>query len=138
MSTLKRARRQNPVSDTRLQEVLNRLDAPGSENLTYDSETSGLDWRYNHVVGHVVTFGPDPRDSYYLAVRHGGGGNIGGHRGPGTPTGWAGELHPAEKLLLPKLFRSGRRITGHNLAFDLKFAYRLAGVQAFEPQFEDT
>lgn len=120
--------------DTRLQEVLNRLD---SEKLRcYDSETSGLDWRKNHVVGHVLTFSPDPRDSYYLPVRHAGGGNIGGHEGPQDAHGWDGKLHPAEELLIRKLDQQGTTLFGHHMNFDLKFMWRL-GFR-FEMRVEDT
>lgn len=141
MTTLKQARRAaNRANrmDDRLQAVLNRLDDPTQRNLAYDTETSGLDWRVNAVVGHVVTFGPRPDDSYYLPFRHGGGGNIGGHAGLSTATGWGGSLAPGEKALTDRVFAPGRRIVGHHLAFDLKFAFRLCGTQAFEPQFEDT
>jgi len=124
--------------DDRLQVVLNRLADPTQKELAYDTETSGLDWRVNHVVGHVVTFGPRPDASYYVPFRHGGGGNVGGHAGPQTATGWDGKLAPGEQALLDGVFKPGRRIVGHHLNFDLKFVYRLIGTQAFEPQFEDT
>lgn len=133
-----RKARQTGRLDSVLQEVLNRLDSPTSNELAYDSEGSGLDWRHNHVVGHVVTFGPAPADSYYVPFRHGGGGNVGGHAGPQSSTGWDGKLAPGEKELLDRIFRPGRRIVGHNLAFDLKFVFRLIGTRAFVPQFEDT
>lgn len=133
---MKRRAQQNQA-DQRLQVVLNRLD-DHTGMLAYDSETSGLDWRVQHVVGHVVTFGPKPDDSYYVPVRHGGGGNVGNAAGPQTKDGWDGSLTPGEKALLDRVFRPGRRIVGHNLAFDLKFVFRLIGTQAFEPQFEDT
>src|SRR5580693_5202387 len=132
---LKRVNRQ--TSDDRLQAVLNRLDQHAGQ-LVYDSETSGLDWRRNHIVGHVVTFGPRADDSCYVPFRHGGGGNIGGHAGPQQTTGWDGELAPGEDELLKRVFRRSRLVVGHNLGFDLKFVYRLIGVQAFDPGFEDT
>lgn len=133
------ARSRANQADDRLQTVLNRLDDPTQRNLAYDTETSGLDWRHNHVVGHVITFGPNPVDSYYVPFRHGGGGNVGGHAGPSLATGWDGTLAPGERELTDRIFGwPGRRIVGHNLSFDLKFAFRLIGTQAFEPQFEDT
>ena len=122
--------------EDKLQTVLNRLDSH-SGGLVYDCETSGLDWRFNHVCGHVISFGPLPSDSYYIPVRHAAGGNVGG-KGPVTATGWDGKLARGEKELLSRIFRKGRQITGHNVSFDAKFAYRLIGVQAFEPQFFDT
>lgn len=131
-------RKKRLLIDDKLQEVLNRLNGPNLEELAYDAETSGLDWRVHHVVGHVVTFGPRPDDSYYLPFRHAGGGNVGGHAGPQTKDGWDGKLAPGEKELMVGVFRTGQRIVGHNLAFDLKFGYRLIGTQAFTPQFEDT
>lgn len=135
---LKRAGRSRANwANDQLQVVLNRLKQHAGE-LAYDSETSGLDWRVNHVVGHVITFSPDPRDSYYVPFRHAGGGNVGGHAGPRTATGWDETLAPREQELLDQVFRPGRKIIGHHLNFDLKFIYRLIGVSAFEPQFEDT
>lgn len=133
---MKRRAQQNQA-DQRLQVVLNRLYEHAG-GLAYDSETSGLDWRTNHIVGHVVTFGPSPLDSYYIPFRHAGGGNIGARAGVPTATGWDGTLAPGERELLNWVFRPGRRIVGHNLAFDLKFVFRLVGTQAFEPQFEDS
>ena len=126
------------LADQTLQTVLNRLDDHGLNELTYDSETSGLDWRYNHVVGHVITFSPDPRDSYYIPFRHLGRANVGGRNGPTTKDGWDEEAAPGERALLMKIFRPRRKIIGHHLSLDLKFVFRLIGNLAFEPQFEDT
>lgn len=123
--------------EDRLQVVMNRLDEH-SGDIVYDCETSGLRWQRNHICGHVLSFGPKPADSFYLPVRHAGGGNVGGHVGPPDAEGWDGKLAKWEKPLLDKLFRQGRVIGGHNLSFDAKFVFRLIGTQAFEPQFWDT
>lgn len=127
-------KKRNPSPDDRVQEVLNRLAA--AKEVVYDSETSGLNWKTQHIVGHVFTLGPRPADSYYLPVRHAAGGNIGEAKGPFTATGWDGKLHPIEKQLLPRFDRPDLLVTGHNLAFDAKFLSRL-GFQ-FRPRFEDT
>lgn len=42
--------------------------------LAYDTEGSGLDWKRNQAVGYVIT--PDRNNSWYIPVRHGGGGNL--------------------------------------------------------------
>jgi DNA polymerase-1 len=118
----------------KLEIVLKRLDA--EKDRCYDCETSGLDWRYNHIVGHVLSFGPDPKDSYYLPFRHAGTGNIGGVPGPEDPHGWDGKLHPGEVELIKKLDKPGTTLFGHNLAFDLKFLYRWG--YRFHPRNEDT
>lgn len=127
------------LADTKLQEVLNRLNSGKFREFALDTETSGLDWRYNHIVGYVFTFGPRPDESFYLPFRHGGGGNIGGHVGPSTPTGWKrGVLAPGEKELLKAALKPEFRYVGHNLAFDLKFMYGVAEDATFIPQYEDT
>lgn len=133
----KRDQERHTEAFRKLEIVMNRLDDPKSKQIVYDSETSGLDWRHNHVVGHVLTFGPRPTDSYYLPFRHLGGGNI----LPDVPqeaTGWDGVGDGIETQLLGKLDRPGRTVVGHNLAFDLKFLWRLKGTPGFKARFEDT
>lgn len=44
-----------------------------TKELTYDTETSGVDWKRNSVVGYVIT---DSQFNGYIPVRHGGGGNL--------------------------------------------------------------
>lgn len=123
-----------------LETVIKRLDA--SREICYDAETSGLDWKRNHTVGHVITFGPHPDDSHYLPFRHAAGGNLFGLIGPQTKDGWfdvtgcRGGIHPAERKLI-KALSQVPLIFGHNLAFDLKFLSQLP-FDMRRPRFEDT
>jgi len=113
-------------------EVLERVKS--APCLIYDTETSGLDWRKNHAVGYVIK--PVGHPSFYLPVRHHGGGNIPGCRIPATEDGWRGDLHPFE-IELAKVARDlPARIVGHFLDFDLKFSYR-HGIEFYGP-LEDT
>lgn len=117
-----------------LEEVFNRLRS--AKELVYDCETSGLSWQRNHVVGHVLTFGPAPQDTYYLPVRHQPGGNIEGAFVPQESEGWDGSLHPIEPDLIKAIDRPDLHVVGHNLSFDLKFLFRL-GLR-FLSTYEDT
>lgn len=119
----------------RLQELLQRLKV--AKEVCYDAETSGLDWRVNHICGHVLAFGPSPNDSFYVPVRHRLSGNISYLPGPSEATNWDGVLHPWEVELFKLLDRQGLTVFGHNLAFDLKFLWA-AGVRRFDSRFEDT
>lgn len=105
-----------------------------SNHVTYDSETSGLDWKRNHIVGHVIT--PLGEDSMYVPVRHLGGGNLPGCRIPESPTGWEGDLHPFEVELAKIAGEKWRRWVGHNLIFDLRFCRR-HGILLYG-DYEDT
>ena len=118
-----------------LQEVLKRCEH--SATTVVDLETSGLDWRKNHVCGWVLTFGPAPLDSYYLPVRHQSGGNLLDFRAPATAEEWDGSLHPIEAELIRLLDQPGKTLVFHYAAFDLKFAWRL-GMQKLRARFEDT
>jgi hypothetical protein len=81
---------------TMAEHVLRRLES--CTEYVYDAETSGLDWRHNHVVGHVFTFGPSPQDTYYIPVRHARGGNLQADiQIPTRPDEWRGDVHPFEK-----------------------------------------
>lgn len=95
-----------------------------ADTLVYDAETSGLDWRYNHVVGHVFT---DVRhnESFYVPVRHAGGGNVPGCRVPDTDTGWDKQPHPFEVEFKRVARERHRRWVGQNFAFDLRFLHAL-------------
>lgn len=109
-------------------------DLKNSDAFVYDAETSGLDWQRNHLVGHVIKLVKGP--SYYVPVRHAGGGNVVGCRIPDDQTSWDGSKHPFEVEFAKELKRKPRRVVGHNLIFDLRFAGR-AGIE-FYGDFEDT
>lgn len=118
----------------KLEQVFNRL--PSAKRVVYDAETSGLDWKRNHTVGHVLTFGPRDDDSFYLPIRHAGGGNIEGVDVPQDKEGWQGDIHPIEHELMKQLDRPDLEVGGHNLAFDLKFKFRLG--HRFKARYHDS
>ena len=101
--------------------IARRLDV--ASTVVIDTETSGLDWRHDVVVGWVLTFSADPKDSFYLPIRHLGGGNL--------------NVNSVEGMIANK-FNSRRslRVIGHNLGFDLMFSRR-HGV-AYHGPLEDT
>jgi len=101
---------------------------------TVDTETSGLSWQRNHIVGWVLTFLDE--GSYYVPVRHAGGGNLPGCNVPLTEDGWRGDLHWFEIELAKAAAERPRRIVGHNLLFDLRFAKKHGVV--FYGDKEDT
>ena len=102
--------------------VLNRLRA--STKVVYDAETSGLDWRHNHIVGHVLTFGPGPQDTFYIPVRHAPGNNLHGDiQIPVTDNGWKGDVHWFEVEMIKAL--EGKLMVFHNGAFDMRFLHRI-------------
>lgn len=129
-------RQTNVAAEEKLRIVLRRLDEQPLR--CFDVETSGLDWMKCHIVGFVLTFGPDPRDSYYLPFRHKPGGNIGGEPGPQDRHGWDRKtLHRGEKTLIAKLDQTATTNFGHNTNFDIKFMWE-AGMQHHVSRFEDT
>lgn len=101
---------------------------------TYDTETSGLDWKTNHIVGYVITFKDE--FSYYVPVRHAGGGNLPGCSVPMTPTGWKGDLHWFEVEFARIVNEKPYHVIGHNVIFDLRFSMR-AGIKFYGSK-EDT
>lgn len=110
--------------------IIRRLQE--AKQVVYDAETSGLDWRVHHIVGHVLTFSPNPADSFYLPVRHAGGGNLLGHVGPQGAGDWDLEPHRIEPDLIKALDRPDLTIVGHHLDFDLKMLWQLDGrLQSF-------
>ena len=99
--------------------ILNRLR--DAKEIVYDAETSGLDFKRSHIVGHVVSFTCNSADSWYLPVRHFGSNNLFQNTGPSEKTGWDGKTESWEDDLIKLLNRQNLTIIGQNLAFDLKF-----------------
>lgn len=99
--------------------------------LSYDTETSGLDWRVNFPVGYVI--GSTAEDMVYIPVRHGGGGNLADMDMMALPTEPDGdwEVHWFEKELAAAFrYRTKNAVgpvIGHNLKFDCHFSAN-AGV----------
>jgi DNA polymerase-1 len=111
--------------------VLQRLRKAAT--VVLDVETSGLDPWKNYPIGWVLTFGPKPEDSSYVPIRHQGGGNLpfGEQRFVVPEDKW--EPAPFEIEMFKLLH--GKRIVGHNLAFDLGF---LSGLDTTQSKFNDT
>ncbi len=110
--------------DWRVNECMQRLRQ--TLNFVVDVETSGLDWKKNHIVGYVFTFGSAPDDTFYLPVRHTGGGNIGHVKLPGEVDGWTGDVTLLEKEIAKILNQRQDYIAiGHHLGFDLRFMHRV-------------
>ena len=112
-------------------EVLSRLRR--ASTVALDVETSGLDPWKCYPIGYALTFGPKPEDSFYCPIRHAGGGNLehGEQRFENAAAVWT----PAPfEMQMWELLR-GKRIVGHNLAFDLGF---LDGVDTTQCKFNDT
>lgn len=129
-------RKYTNVADDKLQTVLNRLKGPEKMQCV-DVETSGLDFKRNHIVGYVVSFSARREDSYYVPFRHLGTANVGGQPGPTTPFNWGRKLAPGEHELLRALDKPERVLFGHNFGFDLRFMM-VTGAFTCEPRCEDT
>lgn len=100
------------------QQALNRLADPSTREIVYDCETTGLDYRSCFIVGHVLTFGPAPSDTYYVPVRH-----HESHQGNVHPCRDR-KGHPFEVEL--SRIMNGRRdlhSIGFNYMFDLMFLH---------------
>lgn len=97
--------------------------------LSYDTETSGVDWKRNHPIGYV--FAVDGDAPIYIPVRHAGGGNL---LDPACPplTNPEGPFttHQFERDLAAAFAArdvGGHMTIGHNLKFDIHFSAN-AGV----------
>lgn len=108
-----------------------------SKYVSYDTETSGVDWRIHAPIGYVIGA---PRadgtitteDVCYIPIRHGGGGNIMGGVALKTAND-AYEPHPFEVALADAFDDRNRtvtdgRIVGHNIKFDVHMSAN-AGIR---------
>ncbi len=75
------------------------------KRLVFDTETTGVDWKKDKVVGYVLCWGPRPDEVVYLPVRHLAGGNL--------PDGGV------ERWIRELLRRSDLHVINHSLKFDL-------------------
>jgi DNA polymerase-1 len=98
-------------SDYGLAELETRLRQ--ARLIGYDAETEGLDPYVHNIVGHVLSFGPTPSSTYYVPVRHAGGGNI-------------RNVDLFEHLLAEIASAPDVHWFGHNVQFDLRFLNRHA------------
>lgn len=86
---------------------MNFPDLPDDQTVAIDTETTGLDWRKDHTVGLVLTWGDKPDETAYHPIRHAGSGNLDAEN---TLAYYRGLLKSPR-----------RRAIMHNAAFDLDF-----------------
>lgn len=103
-----------------IDEVSRRLAV--AKTVVIDVETNGLDWRHNHIVGWVFTFGPRADETFYIPVRHETGANF--------------DPKKVNAMITSHQTSTPRHWIGHNLAFDLGFIHK-EGVK-LNGTFEDT
>lgn len=107
-----------------------------AREIVYDTETDGLDWKKNKVVGYVLTWGPRPDETTYFPVRHAGGGPENGNYDPQQVESWLRTLAARPDILW----------TGHHMKFDLhmsenhgiKFAGRVNCTQVNAALIDET
>lgn len=107
-----------------------------AKEVTYDTETTGLDWRVHSPVGYVVgapsrELHISPADVVYVPVRHGGGGNLLGGR-PMTSATEGFQQHEFEVQLARAFdYRNQQpqlgRTVGHHMKFDVHMSHN-AGI----------
>lgn len=103
-----------------INEVSRRLAL--ANTVVIDVETNGLDWRHNHIVGWVFTFGPSTDETFYLPVRHKTGPNL--------------DPSKVNAMIMSHQNSTPRHWVGHNLSFDLGFISK-EGI-TLNGTFEDT
>jgi|3_EtaG_2_1085321.scaffolds.fasta_scaffold00351_9 DNA polymerase-1 len=86
----------------------NPPDLSSCTELVYDVETDGLDWKRNHAVGHVLTWGPNPDETVYWPIRHAEGENY--------------DPEQVHKYLRKLFANKSLRVIGHHFKFDMHMA----------------
>lgn len=76
-----------------------------ARSLVVDTETTGVDWQKDRVIGYAISWGPGPQESGYYPVRHSGGGNL--------------DAAQIESWVRALVDDPERRVIGHHLKFDL-------------------
>lgn len=110
-----------PKTHDEIQRMFNALR--GTKTIVADTETSGLDKLRNFVCGYVFTVGPRPDETWYLPVRHKGGGNVPGCRTPEHATDFnplsPKDRHPLEAEIKAIADDQSKHWVGHNLKYDM-------------------
>lgn len=124
------------IVDFRVEECLRRLEE--ADTIGIDVETTGLSWHENYIIGWVFSFGTKDEDTYYLPVRHRGGGNIPGGKLPKDGTSFypSEHTHPIELKIKKILESRPRNYYAHKAKFDLHMIASL-GIW-LRGNFEDT
>lgn len=94
-----------------------------AKEIVVDVETSGLDWRRNHIIGWVLTDGPGPDDTFYLPLRHLTNNFPPSAQVPMQANSWDGSVHAIELDLLKVL--QGKKLVFHHGSFDMGFMSRV-------------
>lgn len=92
-----------------------------AKELSYDTESTGLDWRTNAPIGYVMAAKSDGViESVYVPIRHGGGGNLLGGMPMERPDGpW--KIHEYERELARAFDHRNQNKVGITIGHHLKF-----------------
>lgn len=128
-------------------EIAIRMVREATGPLSYDTETSGVDWKKNFPIGYVTCY---KGESVYVPIRHGGGGNLSAGGAGAPPEAAIGPTVPCDfERSLAAAFDDRRRLglvtVGHNIKFDchasanagILLGRKLADTQVFEALIDE-